>query len=141
MSTEIATVSNNELVSAHTDSDFNIPTGYICTVDTTNNDGKITIANAISDAESLATLGDEHFILANVVTMPGVRTRTGEMCVNAYLITDEGKAYMSQSDGINRSVRQIVGLFNGDFGDGIEVSVIEKQLKSGNTLKTLHFYA
>lgn len=141
MPNEIVPTTNTELVSAHTDSDFNIPTGYICTVDTTTNDGKITIANALSDAESLADLGDEKFTLVDVVTTPGVRTRTGEVCTNVYLISDSGKIYMSQSDGIKRSTQQIVGLFNGDFGDGIEVSVIAKQLKSGNTLKTLHFYA
>lgn len=141
MSTEITPVSNTELVTAHTDSDFNIPTGYICTVDTTTNEGKITIANALSDAESLADLGSDKFVLVDVVTTPGVRTRTGEICTNVYLISDSGSIYMSQSDGIKRSAQQIVGLFNGDFGDGIEVGVIEKQLKSGNTLKTLHFYA
>lgn len=141
MSTEITPVSNTELVASHTDSDFNIPTGYICTVDTTTNEGKITIANALSDAESLADLGNEKFILVDVVTTPGVRTRTGEVCTNVYLISEKGAIYMSQSDGIKRSAQQIVGLFNGDFGDGIEVGVIEKQLKSGNTLKTLHFYA
>lgn len=89
----------------------------------------------------MADLGDEKFILTDVVTTPGVRTRTGEVCTNVYLISAEGKIYMSQSDGIKRSAQQIVGLFNGDFGEGIEVAVIAKELKSGNTLKTLHFYA
>lgn len=141
MANELATTVDAEIVSAHNDSDFNIPTGYICTVDTTTNEGKITIANKLSDAESLADLGDEKFILTDVVTTPGVRTRTGEVCTNVYLISAEGKIYMSQSDGIKRSAQQIVGLFNGDFGEGIEVAVIAKELKSGNTLKTLHFYA
>lgn len=139
MTTEIATYETAEMAT-HTDSDFNIPTGYICTVDTTTKEGKVTIANALSDAESLADLGEEKFTLVDVVTTPGVRNRTGEACVNVYLITADGTIYMSQSEGIKRSTQQIVGLFNGDFGDGIEVAVIEKSLKSGNTLKTLHFY-
>ena len=131
----------NEL--ANTDAmDFNIPSGYICTVDRTTREGTIKIANALSDAVSLKEVGDKHFKLVDVLTTPGVRSRTGEICTNTYLIDSENNMYMTQSDGIKRSAQQIVGLFNGDFGeDGIEVSVVEKKLSNDNTLKTLHFYA
>lgn len=142
MSNELANVENtNEL--ANTDTvEFNIPNGYICTVDRTTREGTIKVANALSDAASLAEIGDKHFNLVDVITTPGVRTRTGEVCTNTYLIDGEGNIYMTQSDGLKRSAQQIVGLFNGDFGeDGIEVAVIEKKLNNGNTLKTLHFYA
>ena len=142
MSNELANVENtNEL--ANTDTvELNIPNGYICTVDRTTREGIIKVANALSDASSLAEIGDKHFILMDVITTPGVRTRTGEVCTNTYLIDSEGNIYMTQSDGLKRSAQQIVGLFNGDFGeDGIEVAVIEKKLHTGNTLKTLHFYA
>ena len=121
--------------------ELDIPNGYICTIDRTSREGVIKVANALSDAESLADYGDEHFTLTDVITTPGVRTRTGEVCTNIYLVTADGTILMSQSDGIKRSVQQIVGLFAGDFGDGIEVAVVTKRLKSGNSLKTLHFYA
>lgn len=121
--------------------ELDIPNGYICTIDRTSRDGVIKVANALSDAESLADFGNAHFMLTDVITTPGVRTRTGEVCTNVYLVTADGTILMSQSDGIKRSVQQIVGLFGGDFGDGIEVAVVTKQLKSGNSLKTLHFYA
>ena len=142
MSNELANIENtNEL--ANTDSvELNIPNGYICTVDRTTREGTIKVANALSDAASLAEIGSKHFNLVDVITTPGVRTRTGEVCTNTYLIDSEGNIYMTQSDGLKRSAQQIVGLFNGDFGeDGIEVAVIEKKLNNGNTLKTLHFYA
>ena len=142
MSNELANIENtNEL--ANTDAmDFNIPSGYICTVDRTTREGTIKIANALSDAVSLKEIGDKHFKLVDVLTTPGVRSRTGEVCTNTYLIDSESNMYMTQSDGIKRSAQQIVGLFNGDFGeDGIEVSVVEKKLSNDNTLKTLHFYA
>lgn len=142
MSNELANVENtNEL--ANTDAmDFNIPSGYICTVDRTTREGTIKVANALSDAVSLKEIGDKHFKLVDVLTTPGVRSRTGEVCTNTYLIDADDNMYMTQSDGIKRSAQQIVGLFNGDFGeDGIEVSVIEKKLNNDNTLKTLHFYA
>lgn len=138
MANELATT---ESMAIEDTFNVNIPTGYICTVDTESTEGKMKLANAISDAESLADLKDKKFTLTDVVTLPGVRTRTGEVCTNTYLISKDGKIYMSQSDGIKRSAQTIVGLFNGDFGDGIQVGVIEKSLKSGNTLKTLHFYA
>lgn len=142
MSNELANVENtNELANADT-VELNIPNGYICTVDRTTREGTIKVANALSDAASLAEIGDKHFNLVDVITTPGVRTRTGEVCTNTYLIDSEGNIYMTQSDGLKRSAQQIVGLFNGDFGeDGIEVAVIEKKLNNGNTLKTLHFYA
>lgn len=142
MSNELANVENtNEL--ANTDTmDFNIPSGYICTVDRTTREGTIKVANALSDAVSLKEIGDKHFKLVDVLTTPGVRSRTGEVCTNTYLIDADDNMYMTQSDGIKRSAQQIVGLFNGDFGeDGIEVSVVEKKLNNNNTLKTLHFYA
>lgn len=120
---------------------LDIPNGYICTVDRTSREGVIKVANALSDADSLKDFGDEHFMLTDVITMPGVRARTGEVCTNVYLLTADGKVLMSQSEGIKRSVQQIVGLFGGDFGDGIEVAVVEKKIAGGNTLKTLHFYA
>lgn len=142
MSNELANVENtNEL--ANTDTvELNIPSGYICTVDRTTREGTIKVANALSDAVSLKEIGNKHFKLMDVITTPGVRSRTGEVCTNTYLIDADDNMYMTQSDGIKRSAQQIVGLFNGDFGeDGIEVSVVEKKLNNDNTLKTLHFYA
>lgn len=135
-------MSNELSTNVNVDStELDIPNGYICTIDRTSREGVIKVANALSDAESLADFGNEHFILTDIITTPGVRTRTGEMCTNVYLVTNDNRILMSQSDGIKRSVQQIVGLFNGDFGDGIEVAVVAKKLNSGNTLKTLHFYA
>jgi hypothetical protein len=143
MSNEIVTTDTTAVVADSIELD--IPNGYICTVDRSTRAGVITVANALSDAESLADYcGDDmgkHFTLTDVITTPGVRNRTGEDCTNTYLILSDGTILMSQSDGIKRSAQQIVGLFGGDFGDGIEVSVSTKALKNGNTMKTLHFYA
>ncbi len=139
MANEIATVENNEMATAN-NIELNITDGYMCTVDRTTREGVIKVANALSDAESLADLGDEKFVLVDVITTPGVRNRTGEECTNTYLITDSDKILMSQSDGIKRSAEQIVALLGGDLGEGVEVAVVEKELKNGNSLKTLHFY-
>lgn len=145
---EITIAENDQQLAVNADSmDFNIPEGYICTVKRVNEDGTINregtlrVANALSDADSLADLGDKHFTLVDVLTTPGVRSRTGEVCTNTYLLDSDGNVHMSQPDGIRRSAQQIVGLFNGDFGDGIEVAVVSKKISNGNTLKSLHFFA
>lgn len=142
MSNAIVSSDNNAIVN---NSEFDIPTGYICTVDRSTREGAITVANALSDADSLTTLGDESFVLVDVITTPGVRSQTGEACVNTYLVANDGHIYMTQSDGIARSANYIVGLFsvNGvtDFGDGITVNVTTKQLASGRTMKSLRFTA
>lgn len=140
MSTDIIPTNHNEIATVE-DMSMDIPNGYICTVDRTTREGVIKVANALSDAVSLKDKGDEHFILTDVITTPGIRSRTSEPCTNTYLIDSEGTIYMTQSDGIKRSAQQIVGLFNGDFGEGVDVAVISKELGNGNTLKTLHFYA
>lgn len=142
MPNELANVENTTVLADSDTVELNIPKGYICTVDRTTREGTIKVANALSDATSLAEIGDKHFNLVDVITTPGVRTRNGEVCTNTFLIDSDGNIYMTQSDGLKRSAQQIVGLFNGDFGEnGIEVAVIEKKLNNGNTLKTLHFYA
>lgn len=139
MTTQEITATNQEITHAE-NVNLNIPEGYICTVDLTTTEGKIRTSNALSDATSLTEKGSEKFILKDVVSMPGVRSRTGEVCTNTYLITADNEIFMTQSDGIKRSIQQMIGIFNGDLGEGIETSVVEKSLPGGNTLKTLHFY-
>lgn len=143
MTTEIIANDNTAIQST---SEFDIPTGFICTVDRNTREGAITVANALSDAESLTAIGDEKFVLKDIITTPGVRSQTGEVCTNTYLISDDGHIYMTQSNGIARSANFIVGLFakpdgTVDFGDGITVNVSSKQLASGRSLKSLHFTA
>lgn len=138
MSDTTAIVSNDTI--NHVTDSINVNDGFICTVDSESVSGKVTIANALSDAEPLTSLGTDHFVMTDIITTPGVRTNTGEVCTNVYIVTKDGNIYMSQSTGIARSAAQIVTLFNGDFGDGLETSVIEKKLRNGNTMKSLHFY-
>lgn len=110
---------------------------FICTLTTDDVRSKLIIAKAVNAATPLADLGDTPFTIVDVLTMPGKRSRTGEPCKNVYLILPDGSALFSQSEGVERSVQVLVGLFNGDFGDGIKVRVIESPTKSGNNMKNL----
>lgn len=114
-----------------------VGTDFFCTVDTSTIEGKKVAANAVNAATSLKDLGDKKFTLVDVVTTPGVRSQTGEACVNVYLIDNKGNAYFSQSTGIFRSAQNLSGIFKGDFGDGIDVQVVSTPTNTGNTVKTL----
>ena len=142
MANEIMVANENAIVEqAHSTNDFEIPRGFICTVDISTFAGKMAVMNALNGSESLSDHMNETLMVKDVVTTQGVRSRTGEDCVNTHLILADGTALFSQSDGVHRAVRSLVALFtvNGvcDFGDGIAIKCIEQSLRNGNTLKTL----
>lgn len=138
MSNEIMVQNTN--VPANT-SDFEIPRGYICTVDITSIEGKLDVMQALNGSTALAEHMNETLCVKNIVTTAGVRSRTGEACINTHLLLADGTTLFSQSDGVHRAAATLVALFtvNGvcDFGDGINVQCVEVPLKNGNTLKTL----
>lgn len=142
MSNEIMVANENAIVeqNKHTN-DFEIPTGYICTVDISTIEGKMAVMNALNGADSLSKHVGETLIVKDVVTTRGTRSRSGEECINTHLILADGSALFSQSDGVQRAVVSLVALFtvNGvcDFGDGVAIKCVEQQLNNGNTLKTL----
>lgn len=132
----------NEIAKAEVidnDVDFNIPTGYICTVDTNTDEGKIAIAKALNGAESMANEVGTVFELAGIITTPGTRAQSGADCTNNYLILKDGSVKFSQSDGVTRSLKVIAALWGDDMKNGktVKVSVIEQKLNNGNTLKTI----
>lgn len=125
--------------------DFNIPVGFICTVDVTTLDGKLALGSALNGAVTMRDKVGDVLEVQNIVTTQGTRARTGEMCTNSFLICKDGTVYMSQSDGIARSLKVIVALFTdantGKFVDpttlGVGLQIIEQTLANGNTLKSL----
>ena len=110
---------------------------YISTFTAEDRAGKIKLANALNNSDSLVNVSK--FTLVDVIMTPGKRSRTGEPCTNTYLISSDGNVYMTQSEGVCRSAQQLISLFGCDFGDGIDVEVIERSLSNGNTLKSLKF--
>lgn len=134
-------MANEIMVSSENTANFEIPRGYICTVDVTTMDGKLDVMNALNGSTSLSEHMNETLMVKNIVTTAGVRSRTGETCTNTYLLLSDGTTLFSQSDGVKRAAEVLVALFtsNGvcDFGDGIAIKCIEQKLNNGNTLKTL----
>lgn len=140
----LATTNASAQLSAN-GSNFEIPRGYICTLDITTIDGKMQLATALNGAESMRDKINVPLHVTNIVTTQGIRSRTGEECVNTYLILDDESVLFSQSDGIARSIKVLVALFTdpvtGEFSNPVEQGVgfmiKEQALKNGNTLKTV----
>ena len=128
------------------DINFNIPTGFINTLDLSSNEGKIATVNAINSAEPLNNHVGEIIKVVDCITMPGIRKGRNGMpdteCVNTHLIDTEGNVYFSQSDGVSRAIRSFSALWP-DFGKGTTVEGYlpmvckEVPLNNGNKLKTL----
>ena len=77
--------------------------------------------------------------MVGAYTAPAVRPQTGQPCTNVYLFTADGNTYFSQSEGINRSILDIVDMFpdmNAENG-GIPVVVNSTALGGGKSIKSL----
>lgn len=139
----LATTNNNQL--AQNNADFQIPRGYICTLDITTIEGKMALATALNGAVSMRDKINEPLRVVNIVTTQGARARTGAECVNTYLVCEDGNVYFSQSDGVARSVKVLVALFTdpttnefmNPVEQGVGFMVKEQALQNGNTLKTV----
>ena len=69
---------------------------------------------------------------------------TGELvaCVNSYIVTDEGKAYFTQSSGIARglaSIARLVPDFRDANGEPISIAIHSKKLNNGNVMKVVEW--
>ena len=113
---------------------------FICTVDNKTFEGKRAIVNARNSAKSLNSYGEgKRLDVVGAYTAPAVRPQTGQPCTNVYLFTADGNTYFSQSEGINRSILDIVDMFpdmNAENG-GIPVVVNSTALGGGKSIKSL----
>lgn len=138
---QLATIEQSNEITAQSFQD-----GAFTTCDTTTEQGRKAFLRALNNSESLAEIGDQVLKVVDVVIEPGVRKarQAGQQdtpCVNITLVTLDGKAYMTQSDGIARSVRNILLIYP-KFGRSaeagyLEIQVINRVLNNGNTLKSL----
>lgn len=134
---------NNAIVAAENNAiapviDFDIPEGFICTVDTTTDEGAINAANALGAAESLSNYGKDEFIVTDVITKPGIRAVSEEPCTDVILILNDGACLFSQSVGILNSVQFMVAACGLEkIHRGVRVKLTEITTRGGNTLKQL----
>ena len=127
-------IENNEQMNDTTVDNYR----YICTMDNSTFEGKRAIVNARNNALSLNSIGDTPLTVIGAYTAPGVRSQTGQKCVNVYLFANDGNTYFSQSQGIYRSVLDIYDMFP-DFNapNGIPVVVKKTPLGGDRSTKSL----
>lgn len=95
---------------------------------------KSVIFNAQNDAESLSKAGVDVLTLAGVLLISGSKAVTHEPCINTYLITDEGHAYVTQSDGIRATVERMLDMYEDDVA-GIVIRIVSQDIGNGRTRK------
>lgn len=119
------------------------------TCDLNDRKGKNAVLRALNDADSLAEAfpGDAVLEVTDFVVKPGVRRsrvqgQADMPCLNVYILTNDGNAYMTQSDGIANSVQDIVSMYPEGMRaneDGFtRCQLTAKKLPNGNTLKKLY---
>ena len=134
---------SNEIIKQ--DNNISIPEGSFNTVDMNTFEGAAKVANAINNSRSLAEYVEENdnqiLTVVDIVVTPGVRkARDGGAdvpCEDTRLILEDGTSLLSQSGGIARSARFIVGFLGSVLHDGILIRVSEQKLRNGNTIKNL----
>lgn len=134
-------IKNNEQINAITNETAQTSVDnyrYICTMDNSTFEGKRAIVNARNNALSLNAIGETPLTVIGAYTAPGVRSQTGQKCVNVYLFANDGNTYFSQSQGVYRSVLDIYDMFP-DFNapNGIPVAVKKTLLDGGKSTKSL----
>lgn len=119
---------------------------YLCTIDMNSEDGQIAVYNALSNARALSEYMDVPLDIVDVLQEPGVRKSrqvgvNDAPCVNTYIVTADGTAYFTQSDGIARCIGRLLTIFKHGFratSKGcVRAKCVSETLRNGNTIKSL----
>lgn len=117
-----------------TGNDFK-PKKYV-TFDPQNPANRVRMFNARNSAMSLKNLGDTPIDIVDIMTQISVRTRSGNPCQNTYIFTADGQVYFTQSNGLGKTINEIVNMVSGDFKANTTNGYVKVQIKetplSGN---------
>lgn len=121
------------------------PVEYV-TFNTEALENRVKMFNARNNARSLTEIGNDPIQVEDVMSEIGVRSRSGLPCQNTYLFLTNGDIYLTQSNGIARSVNELVEMLNGDIKANstngfVEVQVQEAALSGDRTYKQLKLLA
>lgn len=125
-------------------------TSYKSTITLDTTQDKNRALRALNAAESLAAVivpDRDVFDVVDIFQTPGVRRSRVEgvpdtPCKNTYFLLADGRALMTQSDGIGRSVEMLLALYP-DCGRSTDkgyltLAIHEQKLPNGNTLKSVY---
>ena len=90
---------------------------------------RVRMFNARNSATSLKNLGDTPIDIVDVMTQIGVRTRSGNPCQNTYIFTADGQVYFTQSNGLGKTINEVVDMVSGDFKTNTTNGYVKAQIK------------
>lgn len=101
---------------------------------------RVRMFNARNSATSLKNLGDTPIDIVDVMTQIGVRTRSGNPCQNTYIFTADGEVYFTQSNGLGKTINELVDMVERDFKTNttngyVKVQIKETPLSEGRSYK------
>ena len=117
----------NATASSVTRNDFK-PKKYI-TFDPLIPANRVRMFNARNSATSLKNLGDTPIDIVDVMTQIGVRARSGNPCQNTYIFTADGQVYFTQSNGLGKTINEVVDMVSGDFKTNTTNGYVKAQIK------------
>ena len=90
---------------------------------------RVRMFNARNSATSLKNLGDTPIDIVDVMTQIGMRTRSGNPCQNTYIFTADGQVYFTQSNGLGKTINELVDMVEGDFKTNTTNGYVKAQIK------------
>lgn len=90
---------------------------------------RVRMFNARNSAISLKNIGDTPIDIVDVMTEIGVRARSGNPCQNTYIFTVDGQVYFTQSNGLGKTIDEIVDMVSGDFKTNTTNGYVKAQIK------------
>lgn len=90
---------------------------------------RVRMFNARNNATSLKNLGDTPIDIVDVMTQIGVRTRSGNPCQNTYIFAADGQVYFTQSNGLGKTINELVDMVEGDFKANTTNGYVRVQIK------------
>lgn len=101
---------------------------------------RVRMFNARNSATSLKNLGDTPIDIVDVMTQIGVRARSGNPCQNTYIFTADGQVYFTQSNGLGKTINEVVDMVSGDFKTNttngyVKAQINETPLSGGRSYK------
>lgn len=90
---------------------------------------RVRMFNARNSATSLKNLGDTPIDIVDVMTQISVRTRSGNPCQNTYIFAADGQVYFTQSNGLGKTINELVDMVEGDFKTNTTNGYVKVQIK------------
>lgn len=90
---------------------------------------RVRMFNARNSATSMKNLGDTPIDIVDVMTEIGVRTRSGNPCQNTYIFAADGQVHFTQSNGLGKTINELVDMVAGDFKANTTNGYVKVQIK------------